>query len=323
MKLDPRHLVQLAVILDSGTLRMAAERLGTTQPALSRTIALMEERLGAPLFERRRRPLTPTVIGTELAAFGRTVRGAVDQADGLSKQILAGQYGSIRLGAPPFMCDNLLSRMIGEFSKTRPHVRVVLSAHYFPALVQEILHHRVDMMIGPFELVERQSGLAIERIVRGRTIIVCRMGHRLLKKKPVSLSDLERATWIGHSQESMLAIDMRATLAEIGVNHLNVVFESNSAGGVLSIIRESDYLTVLPLLSIAERVAAGEFAVLPTPRCGPQQWTSIITRADSRPSAALIELKNMLAREIAAIAPLMNALSKRRTSGVSARKPSR
>ena len=54
MKLDPRHLVQLAAILDSGTLRVAAGRLGTTHPALSRTIAMMEERIGTPLFERSR-----------------------------------------------------------------------------------------------------------------------------------------------------------------------------------------------------------------------------------------------------------------------------
>ena len=309
MKLDPRHLVQLAAILDSGTLRVAAERLGTTQPALSRTIALMEERIGTPLFERSRRPLTPTDTGIELAAFGRTIRSTMERADNISREITAGQYGTIRIGAPPFFCDHLLSRMIGEFVRTRPQIRVVLHGDYFPALVAAMFNHRLDMVIGPFELVERPSGLDVERISQNRNIIVCRPGHKLTRRKRPSAAELEAAMWIGHARDSVLAADMRATLADLGVNRLNVVFESNTAAAVVTMLREGDYLTVLPLLSVAQRVAAGELAALPTPRRGPERWTGIITRSDSTPSAAMIELKKTLAREINAVVPLMNKIA--------------
>ncbi len=309
MKLDPRHLVQLAAILDAGTLRVAAERLGTTQPALSRTIALMEERIGTPLFERSRRPLTPTDTGLELAAFGRTVRAAMERADTVSREITAGQYGTVRVGAPPFFCDHLLSRMIGEFARTRPHVRVVLHGDYFPALVAALFNHRLDMVIGPFELVERPTGLNVERISQNRNIIVCRPGHKLARRKELGAADFEAAMWIGHARDSVLAADMRATLADLGVNRLNVVFESNSAAAVVTMLREGDYLSVLPLLSVAQRVAAGELAALATPRSGPERWTGIITRSDSSESAAMVELKKALAREINAVVPLMDKIA--------------
>ena len=309
MKLDPRHLVQLAAILDSGTLRVAAERLGTTQPALSRTIALMEERIGTPLFERSRRPLTPTDTGVELAAFGRTIRDAMERADTISREITAGQYGTIRVGAPPFMCDHLLSRIVGDFTRTRPQIRVVLQGDYFPALVAALFNHRLDMVIGPFELIERPSGLSIERIVQNRHHIICRPGHKLARRRRPSVAELETALWIGHARESMLAVDMRSTLASLGVNRLNIVFESNSAGAVLALVRDADYLTVLPLLSVAERVLAGEQTTLPTPRSGPERWTAIITRSDSSQSAAMIELKKTLAREINAVVPVMNKIA--------------
>lgn len=309
MKLDPRHLVQLAVILDSGTLRMAAERLGTTQPALSRSIAMMEERIGTPLFERKRRPLTPTDTGLELAAFGRTIRGATERADVLSQQITAGHYGTIRVGAPPFMCDHLLSRIIGDFSRTRPQVRVVLHADYFPGLVTKIINHRLDMVIGPLELLERPSGLTVERLLQNKNVVVCRPGHPLLRRKVVIAADLEAATWIGHSRESVLSSDMRSTLADYGVDRLDVVFESDSAGAVLTLVRDGDYLTVLPLLSILQRVASGELAVLMTPRGTQKRWTGIITHADGSPNAAMTELRKVLAREIMAMAPLLDTLS--------------
>jgi DNA-binding transcriptional LysR family regulator len=291
-------------------LRVAAERLGTTQPALSRTIAMMEKRIGAPLFERKRRPLTPTDTCIELAAFGRTIRGATERADVLSQQIMAGQYGTIRVGAPPFFCDQLLSRIIGGFTMTHPQVRVVLHADYFPALVKQIMNHQLDVVIGPFELLERQSGLAVERLLQNRNVIVCRLGHKLARRRKITTADLEAATWIGHARESMLSADMKATLADLGVDQLNVVFESNSAGALLTIVQDSDYLCVLPLLSVAQRVAAGELMALPVRDSGRGRWTGIITHADGGQSAAMTELRQVLAREITAVVPLMDSLTR-------------
>jgi DNA-binding transcriptional LysR family regulator len=311
MKLDPRHLVQLAAILDSGTLRVAAERLGTTQPALSRSIAMMEERIGTPLFERSKRPLTPTDTGVELAALGRMVRGAVERADALSQQVIAGQYGTIRVGAPPFFCDQLLSGIIGKFTLTHPLVRVVLRADYFPTLATEILNHRLDIVIGPFELLERPSGLAVERLLQNRNVIVCRPGHKLARQKHVTTADLEAATWIGHARESMLAADMKATLADLGVDQINIVFESNSAGALLTMLQDSDYLSVLPLLSVAHRVVTGELAPLPIRPIARGRWTGIITPADGSQSAAMLDLRKVLARDIMAVTTSMDEIAGR------------
>lgn len=308
MKLDPRHLVQLAAILDSGTLRVAAERLGTTQPALSRSIAMMEKRLGTALFERSKRPLTPTDTGLELAAFGRTIRGAAERADVLSQQIAVGQYGSIRLGAPPFFCDQLLSRIVGKFTVTHPQVRVVLHADYFPALVKDILNHRLDIVMGPFELLERQSGLDVERLMQNRNVIICRPGHRLARQKKVTTADLAAATWVGHARQSMLSSDMKSTLADLGIDRLNLVFESNSTGALLTMVQNNDYLSVLPLLSVAHRIEAGELAPLPVRATERGRWTGIITPADGGQSTAMIELRKLLAQDIAAVVPLMNKI---------------
>jgi DNA-binding transcriptional LysR family regulator len=304
MRLDPRHLVQLAAILDSGTLRVAAERLGTTQPALSRTIAMMEERLGAPLFERNRRPLTPTDTCVELAAFGHTIRGAAERADVLSQQIMAGQYGTIRVGAPPFFCDQLLSRIVGKFTLTHPEVRVVLRADYFPALAKEMTNHRLDMIIGPFELLQRQNGLAVERLPQNKYVIVCRPGHKLTQRKRITTADLAAAIWVGHATESMLSSDMKATLADLGVDQLNVVFESNSAGAILTVVQDSDCLSMLPLLSVAQRIAAGELVTLPVRQTGRGRWSGIITHTDGSQSTAIAAFRTFLMQEIVAVVAL-------------------
>ena len=52
MKLDERHLVQLAAVVLAGGVTEGANLIGVTQPAISRTIAQLEKRLGEPLFHR-------------------------------------------------------------------------------------------------------------------------------------------------------------------------------------------------------------------------------------------------------------------------------
>jgi DNA-binding transcriptional LysR family regulator len=52
MKFDPRQLAHLSMVVEAGSFQAAADRLGITQPALSRNLKLLEERIGAPLFQR-------------------------------------------------------------------------------------------------------------------------------------------------------------------------------------------------------------------------------------------------------------------------------
>ena len=61
MKLDSEHLEILAAIVEQGGLTEGAEALGKSQPSVSRSVALLEARIGLPLFEPGRRPLRPPI----------------------------------------------------------------------------------------------------------------------------------------------------------------------------------------------------------------------------------------------------------------------
>jgi hypothetical protein len=60
---------------------------------------------------------------------------------------------------------------------------------------------------------------------------------------------------------------------------------------------------------IGEPRAFGFVTILATRCSGPERWTAMITRADSAQSAAMMELKKALVRDISAVAPLLNKLS--------------
>jgi hypothetical protein len=76
MQIDPKHLMIIAEISDAGGFTEAAVSLGTSQPAISRVVKMLEQRLGEPIFHRVRKPLQLTSAGAILADQGRAIRTA-------------------------------------------------------------------------------------------------------------------------------------------------------------------------------------------------------------------------------------------------------
>ncbi|MBE2997590.1 LysR family transcriptional regulator [Nocardiopsis sp. HNM0947] len=80
MSVELRHLRALVVLGECDTFTTAAAVLGTTQPTLSRTIAQLEEALGARLVERTTREFALTRAGLRFAEDARGVLGRLDTA---------------------------------------------------------------------------------------------------------------------------------------------------------------------------------------------------------------------------------------------------
>lgn len=103
MKLSSDHLEILAIIVEKGGLTEGAEALGKSQPSVSRTVAYLQDRIGAPLFEPGRRPLRPTDLGLALAQIGARIRSLNLDAAKLVTRHRAGQAGRLRIGGTSWM----------------------------------------------------------------------------------------------------------------------------------------------------------------------------------------------------------------------------
>ncbi|MFF9074232.1 LysR family transcriptional regulator [Streptomyces sp. NPDC014735] len=75
-----RHLRALDAVAAAGTITAAATRLHMTQPALSRTLAQLEARVGVRLVDRSSRHLALTSAGTTLLGHGRAILAHLDAA---------------------------------------------------------------------------------------------------------------------------------------------------------------------------------------------------------------------------------------------------
>lgn len=290
MIVDPRHLLQIAAIVECGSFSAAAERLGTSQPALSRTISIIERRAGLVLFDRNSRPPKPTEAGLTLAAQGRAIRQASDHASEALRRLTRGDFGRIRVGAPPFLCDHLLSGLIAEFLQRHPGVRIELVPDFIEGLQERLLADQIDMIVGAITVVDRSLPFDIERLLDDSNVVVCRMGHPLARARHIRSSDLAKSSWISHSAASTLHADMQAALTAAGVNKINFCFESQSAGAVLRVLLSTDCLTMLPQNAAAQLASRGQVRILPFSHTSPSRPIGLVTHSGREPAAAQTSL---------------------------------
>ena len=299
MFLDPRHLEQLSVIVDKGTFQAAATELNMTQPALSRMIATLEARIGMPVFKRTKRPLKLTDIGHELSSQGRVIRSARLRALEFVDLGRSGFSGVLKVGAPRFLCERLMTETIASFIEERPEVRIDLIADYYTGLQEKPYQNQIDIILGPAKMTNVVgTELAIEPLFNDQNRVVGREDHPLFHKKEITVQDLSSATWIAHSERSVLRTDMENALKLLGVKEIRLAFQTEAAGAVLETLRLTDFLTVLPSYAIHTKRPSG-LATLPIDLPSPINTVNMITLNDQLETKLLFDFKEHVRRQVA------------------------
>jgi len=97
--LDPVKLATLRAVIAEGSFSAAAGRLGLTQPAVSRHVALLERMLGTQLVRRTKRGATPTEAGRLLAETAEAVLSRLALAEAQVSELAGLRRGTVRLGS--------------------------------------------------------------------------------------------------------------------------------------------------------------------------------------------------------------------------------
>ncbi len=251
MKLDPKHLAQLSVIIEAGSFQAAADRLGLTQPALSRNMKALENRLGSTLFNRDGRKSVPNALGLRLAKNGQAIRLAEEQASVLADQSAQGIVGELRIGAPPIVAGRFLSHAIARFIRDNPNCVVELRTGLVHELRRMVEHGQVDVILGPKSLADPSVGLVFDPLIDDRVGIMCRTGHPLTSRQQVMPSDLEAQVWLAHSRGSLLRQQTESAMTASGVTSMHIVCETDSIRSALEIVSETDLITTMPRATTA------------------------------------------------------------------------
>ena len=178
------ELQVLVAIFDGGSLAAAARRLRRSAPAITRTLAALETRIGARLVERTTRRLTPTEAGRRLADDARQIVGAY--ADAMQAQDTA-VSGLLRLTAPLVFGRRHVVPVALRFQDRHQAVRIefVLSDHNLD-LADETLD--VAIRLGRLD----EAGLVARRLGEISRVLVASPDYLQRNGTPGTPRDLQR-----------------------------------------------------------------------------------------------------------------------------------
>lgn len=179
----------------------AADRLGMTQPPLSRRIRMLEDVAGVALFKRDRHTVTLTPAGERLLDHAREVMSVAGRAAIEIRQVERGMEGRLRVGFVSSTTYGVLPRIVAAFVSRHPGVE--LSFHEATTLAQLDLLRKGELDVGLVRTpaADRVIGSAI--ILRERLVAALPSTHPLAKRAKVALTELGNEDFVMYSSRDI------------------------------------------------------------------------------------------------------------------------
>ncbi|WP_407179327.1 LysR family transcriptional regulator [Bradyrhizobium sp. STM 3562] len=192
--MDLRDLAYFEVIADLGHMGRAADKLGRTQPALTKCIQRLEETVGADLFERTGRGITLTRVGEVLLSRARRMREAMEESLREVTDFAAGAAGHVAIGCGATMGEYLLPQICRAIIGDAPGLTIEIQIGMSGVLRAALRERALDLAIGPVlpsdEQEFRHEAFGIDEVV-----VVAAKNHPLCGK-PLTINDLASSKWV-------------------------------------------------------------------------------------------------------------------------------
>jgi DNA-binding transcriptional LysR family regulator len=137
-------------VVTLGSFRGAAQRLNTTQPAISQRIAQLEREMGVKLLSREHRMASPTPSGRQLMVYA-------EKLIGLRSEMMAevgdrsATRGVMRLGVAETIVHTWLPRLIKSVNTAYPNLSLEIEVDITPNLSARLLAQEIELafVVGP------------------------------------------------------------------------------------------------------------------------------------------------------------------------------
>ncbi len=297
MKIDERHLVQLAAVIESGGVTDGATMLGMAQSAVSRTLSMLEKRVGEPLFLAGKRPLQPTPLGRQLGIHGKAILAASRKASDTVRGFQSGSAGRVRVGGVPFFMDAVISAMVASLQMKEPDIMFDQSYGNTPDLITDVRASQIDLAIAPIGSQDLGGDLDFEPILPGHNVIACAVGHPLLHKRRLATKDIMTYPWVAPLPGSPLMLDLYSILLTLGISELSIRYSGGSLLSVINYVSATNALVILPHSVVFSVRKENKISVLPLGIPQPERTLGIISRRKAMPNPAARKFAAHVVRE--------------------------
>jgi DNA-binding transcriptional LysR family regulator len=258
-----RHLLVFHGIAKAGSVNAAARLLHTSQPAVSRELRTLEERLGVPLFDRLPRGMRLTEAGQVLRGYAERIFGLEEAAERAIGELADLEGGQLAIGASNTLGTYLLPAFVASFHIRYPKVGLNLEVGNTQEIVKGMLDSR--FALGFVEGRVRDEAIEAREFRRDRIVAVVAPQLPLAKARLLSVRALAESPSIMREPgsgtreivERAFARHRLALRSGLHINSSEALKRAAMEGGGVGWISE---------LCVVEELRSGRLVALRTPR---------------------------------------------------------
>lgn len=274
-----QRIEQFIAVVDAGSIRGAARRLGVSQPALTRALQQLEEELGVQLMQRSVRGASLTAAGSAFLARARVAEAELRMGADEARRSSDDGGGLVTVGVSPSAASLLLPEFVTALRQQRPNTRIrllELSPGTLPPLVREAA---LDMAVAHHARSHLDAGLRFRPLFEIQMRVVVRPGHPLASAR--SLNELVQCAWLSMAAPGLPGDLIRQSFLAAGLPAPVPAVHCGSHSVALDLIAASDMVGLLPPALLRSCMAAGRLVELPMAKPLVPLDVGLYTRADS------------------------------------------
>src|SRR6185437_5239611 len=261
MKLQDLHVLMTAV--QAGSMGKAAQRLNTTQPNVSRSIAELEQALGVRLLDRHRQGIEPTEYGRVLldcvVAVFDDLRQGVKNIEFLADPAA----GEVRIGSTPFLAAGFVSALIDRLSRRYPRIVFHLVTGYLETLHRQLSERNVDLLIlrGSGQIVDEE--LDFEFLFHDSYVVAAGAQNRWARRRSIKLAELANELWVLPPPGSVIGLVAMEAFRASGLDYPRVTVVTDSPHTRISLLATGRFVTIFPASALRFPARRAEIKALP------------------------------------------------------------
>jgi len=290
------QLRDLIAVVDCGSLRTAAAKLGVTATALSKSLSALEDELHVQLLVRHSRGISVTPHGHAFLARARRIASESQKALEEMAQLRGEGEGTITMGTSPTPSLVLLPGVLADFRREYPQVKLAIRGGLYDGHVAAIREGSMDLAIGPVP-VEMDSTVAHEALFYNHLVVAARRGHPMAGPGSRTLAELAACEWIlTSSAEHGPGAAILDAYAQHGVAPPRRLIRCDITWALPALLAGTDCLCALPQPLMAHPPLGSTLATVTVHETLPRYPVCLIHRADTPLLPAAAHLAALIRR---------------------------
>lgn len=261
-RLKLRNLDILMAVAETGSMGKAADRLNTSQPAISKAVGELENAVGFRLVDRSRRGVEPTPYGRALLKRGVAVFDELRQGIKDIEYLSDPTTGEVRLAATERVAGAILTPVIDQLSRRYPRMRFHVVTGESARVLAHLDARNVEFVIHRLPTAPTDEHSA-EILFHDELVVVTGARNPLARRRRIALADLMDEPWVLVPAESYASSWQMDVFRSAGLSTPPLTVEASSYTLRSELLTTQRFITVTTRFSLMLPRRRTDLKVLP------------------------------------------------------------